>query len=145
MARSTIVKPLLLAAGILSAGMALFHFILPDVFQWPRYMAGVPDSIVWGMYAINAFFSFLLLLGSVATIRLALSPTRDRSVLWGMALFWAFNAAYQVARPFPQRTVWVATLVFAIAMLACYALALRLSSGGRDVIASRSSTRGTSA
>lgn len=138
MARSTIVKPLLLAAGLLSAGMALFHFVLPDIFQWPRYMAGVPDSIVWGMFAINAFFSFLLLLGAVATIRFALSPTRDRSVLWGMALFWAFNAAYQIARPFPQRTVWVGTLAFAAAMLACYVLALRLSGAPRprDVVAS---------
>lgn len=127
MARSTIVKPLLLTAGIASGGMALFHFVLPDVFQWPRYMSGVPDSIVWGMYAINAFFSFLLLLGSAATIRFALSPTRDRSVVWGMALFWAFNAAYQIVRPFPQRTVWAATLVFAVAMLACYVFALRLA------------------
>lgn len=126
MARSTIVKPLLLTAGIASGGMALFHFVLPDVFHWPRYMTGVPDSIVWGMYATNAFFSFLLLLGSAATIRIALSPMRDRSVLWGMALFWVFNAAYQIVRPFPQRMVWVGTLVFAAAMLACYVLALRL-------------------
>lgn len=72
------------------------------------------------MYAINAFFSVLLLLGSVATIRVALSPARDKVVLWGMALFWGFNAVYQVIWPFPSRIVWWATLAFAVWMVASY-------------------------
>ncbi len=89
-------------------------------------MTSVPASIVWGMNAINAFFSVLLLLGSVATIRVALSPARDKVVVWGMALFWVFNAVYQVIWPFPQRTVWWATLAFSVWMVASYALALWL-------------------
>jgi hypothetical protein len=129
MTRLAIVKALLLVAGLASAGMASFHFFLPNVFQWSRFMTTVPASILWGMYAINAFFSFLLLLGSVATIRVALSPTRDKAVLWGMALFWGFNAVYQVIWPFPLRTVWWATLAFAGWMLASYTLALWLLNG----------------
>jgi hypothetical protein len=129
MTRLTIVKALLLTAGLASAGMASFHFFLPNVFQWSRFMTNVPASILWGMYAINAFFSVLLLLGSVATIRVALSPTRDKVVLWGMALFWGFNAVYQVIWPFPLRTVWLATLAFAVWMVASYTVALWLLSG----------------
>jgi hypothetical protein len=78
------------------------------------------------MYAINAFFSVLLLLASVATIRVALSPARDKIVLWGMTLFWGFNAVYQVIWPFPLRTVWWASLAFAVWMIASYTLALWL-------------------
>ncbi len=89
-------------------------------------MTTVPASIVWGMNAINAFFSFLLLLGSVATIRVALSPTQDKVVVWGMALFWVSNAVYQVTWPFPLRTVWLATLAFSLWMVASYTLALWL-------------------
>ena len=105
--------------------MAGFHFFLPSVYQWSRYMTDVPDSIRWGMSAINAFFSALLLLGSIATIRVALSPRPDRMILWGMALFWVFNAVYQVIWPFPLRAVWWGTLGFAVLMAACYLLALR--------------------
>lgn len=126
MPRLTIVKVLLLTAGLASAGMAAFHFFLPNVFQWSRFMTTVPASIVWGMYAINAFFSALLLLGSVATIRVALSPARDRVVVWGMALFWGFNVVYQVIWPFPARTVWWATLAFGVWMVASYTVALWL-------------------
>jgi hypothetical protein len=126
MSRSTIVKSLLLTAGVASAGMALFHFFLPGFFQWSRFMTTVPASIRWGMHAINAFFSFLLLLGSVATIRIALSPERDRIVVWGMALFWGFNGAYQLIWPFPARAVGWATLAFAAGMVICYTLALWL-------------------
>jgi hypothetical protein len=121
---STIVKPLLLTAGVASAGMAASHFFLPSIYQWPRFMTTVPASILWGMYAINAFFSALLLLGSVATIRVALSPGRDKVVIWGMALFWAFNVAYQVIWPFPARAVRWWTLAFGVWMVASYALAL---------------------
>jgi hypothetical protein len=106
--------------------MASFHFFLPKAFQWSKFMASVPASILWGMYAINAFFSVLLLLASIATIRVALSPARDNIVLWGMALFWGFNAVYQVIWPFPLRTVWWASLAFAVWMIASYTLALWL-------------------
>jgi len=124
--RPTFVKALLLTAGVASAGMAAFHFFLPTVFQWSRFMTTVPASIRWGMYAINAFFSALLLLGSVATIRAALSPRRDRTIVWGMALFWVFNAVYQLIWPFPSRAVWWGTLAFAAWMVASYLLALWL-------------------
>jgi hypothetical protein len=126
MTRPMIVKALLLTAGVASAAMAAFHFFLPTVFQWSRYMATVPTSIRWGLDAINAFFSTLLLLGSIATIRVALSPRRDTMIIWGMALFWVFNTAYQLLWPFPQRAVSWGTLGFAALMVACYTLALWL-------------------
>lgn len=133
MTRPKIVKALLLTAGVASAAMAAFHFFLPTVFEWSRHMATVPTSIRWALDAINAFFSTLLLLGSIATIRIALSPRRDSMIIWGMALFWVFNIAYQLLWPFPQRAVSWGTLGFAALMLASYTLALwlgREASGG---------------
>jgi hypothetical protein len=126
MTRPMIVKALLLTAGVASAAMAAFHFFLPTVFQWSRYMATVPTSIRWALDAINAFFSTLLLLGSIATIRVALSPRQDTMIIWGMALFWLFNIAYQLLWPFPQRAVSWGTLGFSALMVASYTLALWL-------------------
>jgi hypothetical protein len=115
-----------------------FVFFLPTVFQWSRSMATVPTSIRWALDAINAFFSTLLLLGSIATIRVALSPRRDTMIIWGMALFWVFNTAYQLLWPFPQRAVSWGTLGFAALMVASYTLTLWL---GRDASAGLASNR----
>jgi hypothetical protein len=142
MTRPMIVKALLLTAGVASAAMAAFHFFLPTVFQWSRHMATVPTSIRWGLDAINAFFSTLLLLGSIATIRVALSPRRDTMIIWGMALFWVSNTAYQLLWPFPQRAVSWVTLGFAAWMVASYTLALWL---GREASGLASNSRGAAA
>ena len=143
MTRTMIVKALLLTAGVASAAMAAFHFFLPTVFEWSRHMAPVPTSIRWALDAINAFFSTLLLLGSIATIRVALAPRRDTTIIWGMALFWVFNTAYQLLWPFPQRAVSWGTLGFAALMLASYTLALWL---GREASAGLASNgRGAAA
>ena len=136
--RPMIVKVLLVTAGVASAAMAAFHFFLPTVFRWSSYMATVPTSIRWGMDAINAFFSTLLLLGSVATIRVALSPRRDMMIIWGMTVFWVVNTAYQLVWPFPQRAVWWGTLAFAALMVASYSLALWLGRQGSAGLASDS-------
>ena len=124
MTRPMIVKALLLTAGVASAAMAAFHFFLPTVFQWSRYMTSVPTSIRWAMDAINVFFSTLLLLGSVGTIRVALSSRGSTMIIWGMTLFWMVNTAYQLLWPFPQRTVWWGTFAFAALMVVSYSLAL---------------------
>ena len=124
MTRQTIVKALLLTAGVASAAMGAFHFFLPTIFQWSRHMAAVPTSIRWALDAINAFFSTLLLLGGIATIRVALLPRRDTMIVWGMTLFWMVNTAYQLLWPFPQRAVSWGTLGFAALMVAAYILAL---------------------
>jgi len=142
MTRPIIVKALLLTAGVASAAMAAFHFFLPTVFQWSGYMATVPTSIRWGLEAINTFFSTLLLLGSIATIRVALSSRRDTTIIWGMALFWLVNIAYQLLWPFPQRAVSWATLGFAALMVASYTLALWL---GREASAGLASNDGGAA
>ena len=136
MTRPAIVKALLLTAGVASAAMGAFHFFLPTIFQWSRHMAAVPTSIRWALDAINAFFSALLLLGGIATIRVALLPRRDTMIIWGMALFWVFNAAYQLLWPFPQRAVSWGTLGFAALIVAAYILALWL---GREAPASLAS------
>jgi len=124
---ATLVKPLLLTAGVASSGMALFHFVLPTVFQWSGPLEALPASIRWGVYSINAFFSTLLLLGGIATIRVARSPRPDRMIVWDMAIFWIVNAGYQLIWPFPLQAVGWGTLAFASLMVAFYLSALRLS------------------
>ena len=121
----------LLAAGILTAGMALYHFGLPFMFGWGGDLAREP-MLRWALFSINAFFSFLLLAGGTITVAIARGPgPRERTHRWvlvGMAGFWAFNATYQVLAPMPlpprlAGLHWV-LLGFAVLVLALYAISL---------------------
>ena len=94
----------LVAAGVLTCGMALYHFWLPYAFHWGEVLTRAP-MLRWGLFIINASFSFLLLAGGVMSLAIALRPgPRERAARWvliAMAGYWLFNAAYQVVFPMP--------------------------------------------
>ncbi|MEK7330837.1 MAG: hypothetical protein AAB113_08540 [Candidatus Eisenbacteria bacterium] len=121
----------LAVAGILTCGMALYHFWLPIAFRWGDALAEVP-MLHWGLFIINACFSYLLLAGGAATIAIALEPGRreraGRWVLMAMAGCWLFNGAYQVfiPMPLPQRMAGLrwGFLAFPAVVVLLYGLAL---------------------
>jgi hypothetical protein len=104
--------------------MAAFHFALPSIFDWDRFASALPTPIRWALFAINAFFSMLLLAGGLASVGLARRQRPATAVLWIMVLFWAFSAGYQMLRPFPMAGIRWVLLGFALATSALYALTL---------------------
>ena len=80
-------------------GNAIFQF------QWARHVEDIPPAIRWGLYAINIFFSTLLLVTGLLVIGVAWSRAAARPPgLWvvaGGAAFWAVNFAYLMVRPMP--------------------------------------------
>ena len=121
----------LLVAGILTSGMAAYHFWLPFAFHWSDVLKSAP-ALQWGTLLINACFSFLLLAGGLMTIAIAVArEPRDRTGTWvlvTMAAFWFFNAAYQVIAPMPlpkpvASLSW-AFLGFAVIVMLLYAEAV---------------------
>jgi hypothetical protein len=142
MQRDAVARPLLLVAGFASAAMGAFHFALPTIFHWERFITTIPAPIRWGVVSINVFLSTLMLLGGVATIlvarRLASDPgtgsdpggaaiggvanaAGDGLVPKGMAIFWFVNVGYQIVRPFPVNGVRWVLLGFALVNFAAYA------------------------
>ena len=95
----------LAVAGVLTCGMALYHFWLPYAFHWGDALTRVP-MVRWGLFIINASFSLLLLAGGVMSTAIAWRPELKagpgRWVIVAMAGYWLFNAAYQVAVPMPM-------------------------------------------
>ena len=77
---------------------------LPYAFHWGEVLTRAP-VLRWGLFIINASFSFLLLAGGVMSLAVALRPgPRERAARWvlvAMAGYWLFNAAYQVVFPMP--------------------------------------------
>lgn len=92
-------------AAASSCAMAGYHFALPFIWHWSRLVGDIPATIRWGLFAINVFFSFLLLAGGVLTAVAARELRRgappDRGVLVAMAGFWTLNTLYQVVVPMP--------------------------------------------
>src|SRR5258706_3415265 len=104
MTRQPALDQSLLAAGILTASMGLYHFWLPAQFGWGEDLAK-DRMLQWALLSINAFFSYLLLAGGVTTIAIAVRRRlRDPAETWmltAMTGFWVLNAAYQVFLPMP--------------------------------------------
>ena len=95
----------LLVAGLLTSGMALYHFWLPSLWGWGAALQNVP-MLNWALFMLNASFSYLLLAGGALTVAIALtSGSRDRAGAWvliAMCGYWSFNAVYQIVAPMPM-------------------------------------------
>ncbi len=124
---TTVARSLLVIAGLATLLTGVVHLALPRLYNWAPYLAGLVDSIRWALYAINAFFSALLLLAGAATVRAARSGRPDRVLVGGMAAFWLFNLAYQLASPFPEPRISLIARSFALALFLCYATAFLLA------------------
>ncbi len=125
MTRVKLGRACLIAAGIATTAMGAFHFLLPQVFAWSSFLAPLPPELEWALVAMNAFLSLLLLMGGVASLWVARRVTHPTTLPQvAMAIFWAFNAGYQLWRPFPTPGVRSLLLGFALATAALYVLAL---------------------
>src|ERR1700704_1818538 len=116
MNRSRTATIALAVAASSSCLMGAYHFFLPSMFHWDRFVTKVPGAIRWGLFSINFFFSFLLLAGGILTFvalrRLHRSLPPDRGVLLAMAGFWIVNTLYQVFIPMPlPPKLWVLHVV----------------------------------
>lgn len=136
MAPEKLRKSCLLIGGIASCAMAAFHFVLPHVFGWARFVDDIPPPIRWGLFSINVFFSSLLLWGGLITIITTLKE-EDSSLIScfifsGMGIFWIVNASYQVLYPFPVAIMRWVLLGFGISVALLYIIGVLLSFGRRS-------------
>ena len=124
-------KTCLVIAGLASSAMAAFHFVLPHVFGWARFVNNMPAPIRWALFSINVFFSALLLWGGVTTIIGALNDRGDTllsyCIFFGMGVFWIINASYQIIYPFPHVIMKWVLLGFSISVALLYIFGVLLS------------------
>ena len=111
--------------------MAAFHFFLPHIFGWGRYVNEIPAPIRWGLFSLNVFFSSLLLWGGITTIITTLnykeSDLLTYCIFIGMGIFWIINVSYQILFPFPAVIMKWILLAFAVTVAALYWFAVYLS------------------
>jgi hypothetical protein len=128
-------QALLLAAGAMSAAMATYHFFLPTQFRWDRAAEQAPPILRWALFALNTFFSTLLLLIDGLVLAVAWGRRHRRAPEWWMvaagAIFWAVNLGYQLACPMPIPDSLVAVRIglpaFSASVLLLHVLPLALT------------------
>ena len=130
--------PVLLGlAGVMDCGMALYHSVMPFQMKWMDGLAGVPDSIVWALFALNFSWSVLVFLAGALVIHAAtLGPgagTFARRTVFVVGLFWLVHGAYTWISPLPLpgSLVWLRYVLglFPALMVTLHWLPLI---GGRD-------------
>src|SRR6266480_3150622 len=130
MTRSRTATIALAFAASSSCLMCAYHFFLPSMFHWDRFVTKIPDAIRWGLFSINFFFSFLLLAGGIMTFialrQLHRSLAPDRGVLIAIGGFWLANTLYQLFIPMPlPPKLWLLHVV-----LVGYAVVTTVAYGG---------------
>lgn len=85
--------------------IGLYHIILPYQWDWSRFTSDLPPIIEWSLFALNLFFSVLLVLLSV--LGGLVSVIHDPSGRWGklilgaIVMFWGIDIVYQFFNPVP--------------------------------------------
>jgi hypothetical protein len=73
--------------------------------RWREGLAGVPDSIVWALFALNFSWSVLVFLSGILVIHAAMlgpgAGSYARRAVFAVGLFWAIHGAYTWLNPLP--------------------------------------------
>ncbi len=115
-------------ASLMTVLMGLSHFFVPYLYPWEQHLEGINPAIVWALYAMNFFFSFLLTWGGILTFISYSTGQLKQWIVGGMTAFWVVGGFYQLVVPFPiAEARWILPLVaFTIAILYFTALCLGL-------------------
>jgi hypothetical protein len=92
-------------AGVYDCALALYHTVLPFHMGWKRFLDGVPDSIVWALFALNFSWSVLLfLIGCLVIYAAKLGPSAGpfaKRMVFVVGLFWLIHGIYTWVSPLP--------------------------------------------
>ena len=121
----------LTVAGLLTTGMALYHFWLPYTFHWGDALTRT-QTLRWALFMLNASFSYLLLASGVMTLEIArrggATDAVSRMILIAAGGYWLFNTCYQLVSPLPLPLPFIslrwAFLGFSVSAVLLYAASL---------------------
>jgi hypothetical protein len=86
-----------------SIGFGIWHFFVPEAWEWYSYIDASATELVAAVRAINAFFSLSLVLFGVVNILLIYGDRSNRYsitvVLAATCILWLTRVAFQVIYP----------------------------------------------
>ncbi|MDO8915585.1 MAG: hypothetical protein Q7W16_05830 [Coriobacteriia bacterium] len=125
-------KILVAIGSVASIGFGVWHFFVPQVWNWYSYIDASATELVLAVRAINVFFSLSLVLFGLMNLLLAYGRSVDRYsllvVLGATCVLWMARVVMQIAYPQGSMnpTLQYGMLLSFVLVLGCYAAALVL-------------------
>ncbi|MFW6015155.1 MAG: hypothetical protein ACOCRK_01810 [bacterium] len=121
-------KKLIVIASILTILMAVPHFFVPFIFPWESLTKELYPTLKWALFAMNFFYSLLLLWGGLlslnAILRWRISNEIKYYLFGGLGLFWLIGAIYEIIYPFPIEGAKYIMLLFALLISLLYVIGM---------------------
>lgn len=139
MAMNQLVKILVTIGSTVSIGFGIWHFFVPNAWNWYAYIERNATELVAAVRAINAFFSLSLVLFGMVNILLIYGGRSNRYsisvVLAATSILWLTRVAFQLI--YPQGSQYpglqYGMLAAFILVLLCYLISLMLMLSQKNV------------
>lgn len=121
---------LTIIGSIISIGFGLWHFFVPDIWNWYSYIDETATELIIAVRAINIFFSLVLVLLGVANMLFVLRKPRDRFstivILSISSILWTTRLILQLVYPQGSQNTIIqySMLSTFILVWVCFALSL---------------------
>jgi hypothetical protein len=115
-----------------SIGFGIWHFFVPQMWDWYSYIDASATELVLAVGAINVFFSLALVLFGLMNLLLVYGKNSDRYsvsvVLGATCILWAARVVMQLLHPQGSMTAVLqyGMLLSVALVLSCYAVSLVL-------------------
>lgn len=127
----------------ISIGFGIWHFFIPNIWNWYSYIVPEATELVIAIRAINFFFSLLLILLGVANMLLVFRKLQDRFsnivILSISIILWTTRVILQLVYPQGSQNSIIQysmLLIFGV-VLACFALSLLLILRNKEIVETR--------
>ena len=98
-----LVKILVLSGSFASIGFGIWHFFVPEMWNWYSYIDVNATELVAAVRAINVFFSLALVLFGVVNILFIYGDKSNRYsiivMLAATSILWITRVAFQIIYP----------------------------------------------
>ncbi len=124
----------------ISIGFGIWHFFIPNIWNWYSYIVPEATELVIAIRAINFFFSLLLILLGIANMLLVFRKLQDRFsnivILSISIILWTTRVILQLVYPQGSQNpiIQYSMLLIFLAVWACFALSLLLISSKKETI-----------
>lgn len=127
----------------ISIGFGIWHFFIPNIWNWYSYIVPEATELVIAIRAINFFFSLLLILLGVANMLLVFRKLQDRFsnivILSISIILWTTRVILQLVYPQGSQNsiIQYSMLLIFWVVLACFALSLLLILRNKEIAETR--------
>ena len=127
----------------ISIGFGIWHFFIPNIWNWYSYIVPEATELVIAIRAINFFFSLLLILLGVANMLLVFRKLQDRFsnivILSISIILWTTRVILQLVYPQGSQNsiIQYSMLLIFWVVLACFALSLLLILRKKEIAETR--------